>query len=145
MSYTDDCNEPYLMAADAIGAARTVAPALRRELPPLIGSRLKPTLNMLADRFERGRVLEPFCRNAIEVVLAECDLAIERGTHRRWVLEETGWGPDGPIYTPEIALVRTQEAKKVLRIRQLLQVAKDRVDRTMDLIASEAAVRDIRT
>jgi hypothetical protein len=61
------------------------------------------------------------------------------------VLKETGCGPNGPIYTPEIALVRKQETTEVLRIRRLLQKAKDPADRTMDLIAGEAAVRDIRT
>jgi hypothetical protein len=139
------CTEPYLTAADAIAAAREAAIALRYQLPLLLGSRLAPTYRMLADRFERGVVLDPFSRNALATVLAECDLAIGRGSSRHWVLHETGWGPDGSRYTPELTLVRTPEAEELFRIRKLLQRVQDRADRTIDLIAGESAVRDVRT
>lgn len=144
MHYTD-CTDPYLTAADAIGAARTAASALRYQLPLLLGNRLAPTYGMLADKFERGAVLDPFTRSALATVLAECDRAIERGTSREWVADETGWGPDGPIYTSEHKLVRTQEAEELFCIRTLLQGVQDRANRTMNLIAGEATVRDIRT
>ena len=120
-------------------------PRYGRISPRLLGRRILPASGMLADRFARGCVLDAFCRNTLAAILAECDIAIARGTQEVIVLQETGWGPDGPIYSPEATVIRSSDAAELVRIRQLLETTRVVVDRTLDLIAGEEAVRTARS
>lgn len=145
MGNTDSWCEPYLVAADAMGAARDVEAAVRNELPQLLGRGFSSTCNMLADHFEAGRVLDRMCRSAVETVLAECDCKIARGTETRWTSYESGWVAGSPVFTPELSEIRSPEAEQLFQIRKRLQRVKDLADRTMDLLAADAAIRNIRT
>jgi hypothetical protein len=142
---SSDWSDPYTTAADCIAAARKAAPVLRDDLPRLLGRRVLPAAHMLAEKFERGNVLDDFCRTTLGAIVAQCDLAIAQGTEEKIMLQQTGWGPAGPIYSPELTIVRTDNAAEQFRIRQPLEAVQRAMDRTVDLLAAEDAVWRMRT
>ena len=145
MHHQIDFNDPLATAAAAMGAARKSAALLRGSLPALLHERSQSAFGLLANRLEDGRILDAWCRHALATLVARCEHAIARGTTEATELEQTGWGPDGPVYTPERVLVRTSEAEQALEVYRVLRTALDLADRTRDLVAAEAAVMNLRS
>lgn len=77
-------------------------------------------------------------------MIARCERAIADGTADVMQLEETGWGPNGVIYTPERVRIRTREAEALYRIVQSLRSALSWGETTHDIIVGQAAVERLR-
>lgn len=139
-----DLGDPFATAAAAMGAARQAADHLRQDLPGLLGERSPDAFRILADRLERGQVLEAFCRHCLATMIARCERAIAEGTTETMQLAETGCGPDGPVYTPERVRLRTRDAEQLLGIVRVLRTAVEMAERTCDAVAAQTAVDRLR-
>lgn len=139
-----DLIDPYATAAAAMAAAREAAAHLRQDVPSLLGERSPDTFRFLADRLERGQVLEDFCRHGLTTAIERCERAIAEGTTETMQLAETGCGPDGPVYTPERVQLRTPDAEELFGIVKILQTALEMAEKTNDAIVAQAAVERLR-
>lgn len=139
-----DLTDPFATAAAALSAGREAARLLQSSLPGLLGH-VSPTFTLLAERLERGRILDEFCRHGLETLILRCRSIVKQGTTETTTLVETGCNGVLPIWTPEQVLHRTEDAEEALQALEVLRRALKIAERTHDLAAAETAVMNLRS
>lgn len=96
-----DRNDPLATAAAALSAARKAVALLRGDLPKILGERSPTIYEHIARRLERGGIPDTFSRHALQMLIMKCQRVVAKGTTEEMTLIQTGWGGNGPIWTPD--------------------------------------------
>ncbi len=137
---TEHHDDPYAIAARIHTAGRRLVPALRRELPALLGDGTPGVPGMIAGWAERRWLLEFAARSAIEATIVRCDCAIRAGTTIKvdWYIARHVGG-DEEWESREIEVL-SDEAQRIARVRQELAGIAEMIEQVDDLLAAQEAI-----
>jgi hypothetical protein len=144
MNFRVDHHDYVSMLADVRRRGRLIEPAIRNDLPALLGHRLPSGLPRVADAARHGDLGRGYGRDMLPVIIAACDRAITDGTSTRVDWYEAAYIDGAAEMACREIQVMTQAALSLLPIRRDLCEIVDLLERVDDLIAAQRALGDMR-
>lgn len=144
MQLAVDYDDYVSILAYVFHLSRRLEPAVRDELPALLGRRKPSGLWRVAEAAGRGRLhWRSYPRQMLPVIVDACSMAIEDGTGSSGDWVEIGWSDGGIDWGWRETMTYTDEARQLMPLRAKICEIIDLLDRIDDLIAAQRDIVDL--